>query len=71
MEPCNHSTVPYEFFIDPSRCIGCQACVQACGELDFGATARRHGGRIVRPTLQHPSAGTHWRNASATIEPSP
>jgi Fe-S-cluster-containing dehydrogenase component len=21
-----------EFFIDPSRCIGCQACVQACGE---------------------------------------
>jgi Fe-S-cluster-containing dehydrogenase component len=22
----------YEFFIDPSRCIGCQACVQACGE---------------------------------------
>ncbi len=23
-----------EFFIDPSRCIGCQACVQACGECD-------------------------------------
>ena len=22
----------HEFFIDPSRCIGCQACVQACGE---------------------------------------
>lgn len=22
------------FFIDPSRCIGCQACVQACGECD-------------------------------------
>lgn len=22
----------YEFFLDPSRCIGCQACVQACGE---------------------------------------
>ena len=22
----------YEFFIDPSRCIGCQACVAACGE---------------------------------------
>jgi len=21
-----------EFFIDPSRCIGCNACVQACGE---------------------------------------
>jgi len=21
-----------EFFIDPSRCIGCQACVQACAE---------------------------------------
>ena len=23
-----------EFFIDPSRCIGCQACVQACRECD-------------------------------------
>ncbi len=23
-----------EFFIDPARCIGCQACVQACGECD-------------------------------------
>lgn len=28
--------VPQEmqFFIDPSRCIGCQACVQACTECD-------------------------------------
>lgn len=28
--------VPSEmiFFIDPSRCIGCQACVQACAECD-------------------------------------
>jgi len=24
----------HEFFIDPSRCIGCNACVQACGECD-------------------------------------
>src|SRR3989441_11424248 len=24
----------YEFFIDQSRCIGCQACVQACAECD-------------------------------------
>jgi len=24
----------YEFFLDPSRCIGCQACVQACGECE-------------------------------------
>lgn len=24
----------YEFFIDISRCIGCQACVQACSECD-------------------------------------
>ena len=23
-----------EFFIDPSRCIGCQACVSACSECD-------------------------------------
>ena len=27
-------TSPKEFFIDPSRCIGCQACVQACTECD-------------------------------------
>jgi Fe-S-cluster-containing dehydrogenase component len=29
-------TVPsqFEFFIDPNRCIGCQACVQACTECD-------------------------------------
>lgn len=24
----------YEFFIDSSRCIGCQACLQACAECD-------------------------------------
>jgi Fe-S-cluster-containing dehydrogenase component len=24
----------YEFFVDPNRCIGCQACVQACGECE-------------------------------------
>jgi Fe-S-cluster-containing dehydrogenase component len=23
-----------EFFVDPNRCIGCQSCVQACGECD-------------------------------------
>ena len=29
-------TVPHdlEFFVDPSRCIGCQACVHACTECD-------------------------------------
>ncbi len=29
-------TVPsqHEFFVDPSRCIGCQSCVQACSECD-------------------------------------
>jgi Fe-S-cluster-containing dehydrogenase component len=26
--------IQMEFFIDPSRCIGCQACVQACTECD-------------------------------------
>ncbi|MEX0774565.1 MAG: 4Fe-4S dicluster domain-containing protein [Phycisphaeraceae bacterium] len=26
--------VQNEFFIDPNRCIGCQACVQACAECD-------------------------------------
>ena len=29
MKPAN-----LQFFIDPSRCIGCQACVQACSECD-------------------------------------
>jgi Fe-S-cluster-containing dehydrogenase component len=24
----------FEFFVDPNRCIGCQSCVQACGECD-------------------------------------
>jgi Fe-S-cluster-containing dehydrogenase component len=24
----------YEFFLDPGRCIGCQACVQACSECE-------------------------------------
>jgi Fe-S-cluster-containing dehydrogenase component len=24
----------YNFYIDPNRCIGCQACVQACSECD-------------------------------------
>ena len=29
-------TVPwqFEFFVDPNRCIGCQACVHACSECD-------------------------------------
>jgi Fe-S-cluster-containing dehydrogenase component len=24
----------YQFYLDPNRCIGCQACVQACSECD-------------------------------------
>jgi Fe-S-cluster-containing dehydrogenase component len=27
-------TRPMEFFIDPSRCIGCQSCYHACSECD-------------------------------------
>jgi Fe-S-cluster-containing dehydrogenase component len=29
-----NNAVSMEFFIDPNRCIGCQACVQACGECE-------------------------------------
>ena len=25
---------PHDFYMDPNRCIGCQACVQACSECD-------------------------------------
>ena len=24
----------YEFYIDPSRCIGCRSCLQACEECE-------------------------------------
>ena len=24
----------YEFYVDPSRCIGCRSCVAACAECD-------------------------------------
>ena len=24
----------YEFYVDPSRCIGCRSCLQACEECD-------------------------------------
>ena len=24
----------YEFYVDPSRCIGCQSCVEACEECE-------------------------------------
>ena len=24
----------YEFYVDPSRCIGCQSCLKACEECD-------------------------------------
>lgn len=24
----------YEFYVDPSRCIGCQSCVEACAECE-------------------------------------
>jgi Fe-S-cluster-containing dehydrogenase component len=41
----------YEFFIDPSRCIGCQACVAACGECDtHRGTAMIHLDYVDRPT---------------------
>ena len=28
------ATIEMEFFIDPARCIGCQACVHACAECE-------------------------------------
>ena len=40
-----------EFFIDQSRCIGCQACVQACGECDtHRGTSMIHLEYVHRPT---------------------
>ena len=47
----------YEFFIDPSRCIGCQACVQACMECDT------HRGR--------PMIHLEFIDRSATTQTSP
>ncbi len=39
-------------FIDPSRCIGCQACVQACGECDtHRGTAMIHLEYIDRTSI--------------------
>ena len=40
-----------EFFLDPSRCIGCQACVQACAECDtHKGTAMIHLEYVDRAT---------------------
>lgn len=40
-----------DFFIDPSRCIGCQACYQACGECDtHRGKSMIHLEYIDRPT---------------------
>ena len=39
-----------EFFIDHSRCIGCQACVQACEECDtHRGVSMIHLETIMRP----------------------
>ena len=39
-----------EFFLDPNRCIGCQACVQACSECDtHKGTAMIHLEYVDRP----------------------
>lgn len=41
----------YEFFIDPSRCIGCQACVQACAECGtHRGTSMIHLETVHRPS---------------------
>lgn len=40
-----------EFFLDPSRCIGCQACVQACAECEtHRGHAMIHLEYVDRPT---------------------
>ena len=41
----------FEFFLDPSRCIGCKACVQACGECDtHRGKPMIHLDYVYRPT---------------------
>ena len=51
----------YEFYVDPSRCIGCQACVKACEECET------HRGQsmvnfdfIDRPETIHTAAYVCW-----------
>lgn len=51
------SATDVEFFLDSSRCIGCQACVQACGECDT------HRGR--------PMIHLEFVNRGATVQTSP
>ena len=47
----------WEFFIDPSRCIGCQACVQACGECDTHRGTPMIHLDYVEVSVQHVCAG--------------
>ena len=45
----------YEFYIDPSRCIGCESCVNACAECE---THRGHS-MIHVDFIDRPSLNCH------------
>lgn len=51
-----------EFFIDPSRCIGCQACVQACTECDT-----HKGQSMIQLDTGRPLAGPPKRPLARVI----